>query len=200
MKTILKIILLLIVNIGYSQDNIVPIEQTHLHDPFEQPKVYYKDVNGVLNKFIGTWKWQNTTTNPIKIFEITFYKNEMRDEGGISFTDELKSSFIYTVNGIEMYNTSITGIESWISGSWIIPNSSYTTSNGLTINNTKMELGYSEPIIDNTSLRKNPRGKLIIEYQNINGEERLVWNVECFLNQNGSIPFRIPITMTLVKQ
>lgn len=200
MKTIIKLLVLLAVSIGYAQDNIVPIEETHLHNPFEQPKVYYKDVNGVFNKFIGTWKWQNSTTNPTKVFEITFYKIENRDGGGSSFTDELKSSFIYSVNGNTVYDTSIDGIESWVSGSILPPNSSYTTSNGLTIENTKMQLGYSEPIIDGRPLRKNPSGKLYLEYQNVNGEERLIWNVECFLDQNGNIPFRIPITMTLIKQ
>lgn len=200
MKTIFKIIVLLAVSIGYAQDNNVPIEEKYLHDPFEQPKVYYKDVNGVLNKFIGTWKWQNTSTTPTKIFEITFYKVENRDRGGSSTTDELKSSFTYSVNGATVYDTSIDGIESWVSGSWIVPNSSFTASNGLIINNTKMELSYSEPIIDGRPLRKNPNGTLQLEYQNVNGEERLVWNVECFLDQNGNIPFRIPITMTLIKQ
>lgn len=63
-----------------------------------------------------------------------------------------------------------------------------------------MQLGYSEPLIDGRPLRKNPDGTLQLEYQNVNGEERLVWNVECFLDENGNIPFRIPITMTLIKQ
>ena len=200
MKTILKLIVLFTVSVGYAQDNIIHIEDKHLHDPFEQPKVYYKDVNGVLDKFIGTWKWQNTSTNPTKTFEITFYKNEMRDQGNISFTDELICNYNYIVNNSIIYDTTLDGISTRVLGSWIVPNSSYTTSSGLVINHTKMELGYSEPIIDNTPLRKNPSGKLHLEYQNVNGEERLIWNVECFLDQNGNIPFRIPITMILIKQ
>ena len=200
MKTIFKIIVILTASVGYAQDNIVPIEETYLHNPFEQPKVYYKDINGVFNKFIGTWKWQDLPNNPTKVFQITFYKNEMRDEGSISFTDELVSKFQYISNGTVIYNTYLGDYKGHISGSWLPPNSSYTLSNGLTIENTKMELHYSEPIIDNRPLRKNPNGKLYLEYQNLNSVEKLIWNVECFLDQNGNIPFRIPITMTLIKQ
>lgn len=188
---------MLLVSIGYSQENIVPIEERYLHDPFEQPKVYYKDVNGVLDKFIGTWRWQNTAINPTKVFEITFSKHI--DEDNISSDEGLTSMFKYNNNGSEIYNT-YNERYGYILGSRLVPNSSYTTSNGLTINNTKMELIYSEPIIDGSPLRKNPNGKLHLEYQNVNGEERLIWNVECFLDQNGNIPFRIPITMTLIKQ
>jgi hypothetical protein len=63
----------------------------------------------------------------------------MRDQGNISSKDELKSSFIYSVNGATVYDTSIDGIESWISGSILTPKSSITTSNGLIINNTNDE-------------------------------------------------------------
>ena len=102
MKNIIKIALLLATIMSYSQE-IVPIEDKLNYDPFEQPKKYYKDVNGVFNKFIGTWKWQNTTTNPTKTFEITFYKHEMRDQGGISYTDFITSKFKYIENGVEIF-------------------------------------------------------------------------------------------------
>jgi hypothetical protein len=186
MKNIITTLIFLVTMIGYSQENIVPIEETLQHYTFETPKVYYKDVNGVFNKFIGTWRYQNTPSNPTKVFEITFYKNEKRDQGGISFTDELTSYFSYTVNGQVVYETYEGGI-GYISGS-------------ILLDQNKMNLHYSEPIIDNTTIAQNPSGRLLMEYLNEGGVEKLIWNVECYLNQSGSIPFRIPITMTLIKQ
>ena len=185
MKKILSILFFLVTAVSYSQENIVPLEETSQHDPFETPKVYYKDVNGVLNKFIGTWKYQSTS-NPSKVFEITFYKIEKRDRGNISFTDELSSYFKYTINGQTVYETFEGGI-TYIGGATVL-------------NQNKMKLSYSEPIIDNTPIREKLRGNLIIEYINDSGVEKLNWIVECFLDQSGSIPFRIPITMTLIKQ
>lgn len=185
MKNIITTFIFLITMIGYSQENIVPVEEASQHDAFETPKVYYKDVNGIFNKFIGTWKFQSTT-NPTKVFEITFYKVEQRDQGNISFTDELSSYFTYTVDSILIYQT-YEGDIGYVSGSTFL-------------NENKLNLHYSEPIIDNTSIRDNPVGRLIMEYINDGGVEKLIWNVECTLNQNGLIPFKIPITMELIKQ
>jgi len=185
MKKIITTLVFLITLISYSQENIVPVEEASQHNAFETPKVYYKDVNGVFNKFIGTWRYQSSST-PVKVFEITFYKIEQRDQGNISFTDELWSYFRYTVNNEVVYET-YEGDIGYISGS-------------ILLNQNKMKMLFSEPIIDNTSIRNNPSGRLIMEYLNEGGVEKLVWNVECSLNQNGNIPFRIPITMLLIKQ
>lgn len=35
---------------------------------------YFKDTHGVSGKLLGTWRYQNTPTNPAKVFEIMFYK------------------------------------------------------------------------------------------------------------------------------
>ena len=198
MKKIIKITLLLATIISYSQE-IVPVEDKFNYDPFEQPKKYYKDVNGVFNKFIGTWKWQNATTNPTKTFEITFYKHEMRDQGGISYTDFITSKFKYIENGVEIYNTYNDRF-GYILGSIIYQSIDLNSPHGSLADYNFMELHYSEPIIDGRPLRKNPSGKLFLEYKNENNIQKLIWNVECFLDQNGNIPFRIPITMELIKQ
>ena len=183
---------------SYCQE-IVPVEDRYEYDSFEQPKKYFKDVNGVFNKFMGTWKWQNATTNPTKTFEITFYKQEMRDEAGICYTDFITSKFKYIENGIEIYNT-YNDRYGYILGSIISQGIDLNSPHGSLADYNFMELHYSEPIIDGRPLRKNPSGKLFLEYKNENNIEKLIWNVECFLDQNGNIPFRIPITMTLIKQ
>lgn len=200
MKNILKLITLFITITGYTQEIIiVPTENRYDYNSFEQPKKYYKDVNGVFNKFLGTWKWQNNPNNPTKTFEITFYKHEMRDQGGISFTDFITSKFVYIDNGVEIYNTYNDRF-GYIFGSTIYTNLSLNTLGQSTIQNNMMELHYTEPIIDGRPLRKNPKGKLYLEYKNENGVEKLLWNVEFYLDQNGNIPFRIPVTMELIKQ
>ncbi|VXB31332.1 conserved hypothetical protein [Flavobacterium sp. 9AF] len=199
MKNIFKIIILFITIAGYSQQ-IVPVESKYEYNSFEAPKKYYKDVNGVFNKFIGTWVWQDNASNPTKSFEITFYKHEMRDQGGISYTDFITSKFKYINNGTEVYNTYNDRF-GYIFGSTIYtcyPLTSPQTT--LVLENSCMELHYSEPIIDGRPLRKNPSGNLFLEYKNENNIQKLIWNVECFLDQNGNIPFRIPITMELIKQ
>ena len=199
MKNIIKIALLFAAVTGYTQQTI-PVEVRYEYNSFEQPKKYFKDLNGVFNKFVGTWKWQNTPTNPTKTFEITFYKVEMIDEGNICFSDELYSKLKYVVDGQIIYDTYQNTYGGHISGSIISQSLDLNTPQGSFMGYNFMILHYSEPIIDGRPLRKNPTGKLFLEYKNQNNIEKLIWNVECFLDQNDNIPFRIPITMTLIKQ
>ena len=188
MKKVITTIVFLITCISYSQDNIVPLEDASQHSSFETPKIYYKDVNGILDKFIGTWKYQDNPTNPTKVFEITFSKREMRDEGGASFTDELTSKFIYVDNSTIVYNTYQDRF-GYISGSILVNNT----------NNSKMKLYYSEPIIDGRTLRENPNSILEIEFQIISGQPQLKWYNGYELLPDNSSPFRIPLLMVLNK-
>lgn len=186
MKKIITSILFLVTLVSYSQDNIVPLEERNLHSPFETPKIYYKDVNGILDKFIGTWRYQDNPTNPTKIFEITFYKKEHSDYSSSSFNDELVSRFSYTSNGTVIYDTYLGDYEGHISGSGLM-------------SNDKMDLHYSEPIIDGTTVGQNPNSRIEIEFQMVNGLPTLSWYNGCELDQNHNSPFRIPLLMTLNK-
>jgi len=199
MKNILTTILLLIATQTWAQ-YIVPIEEAYQNNSFQAPKKYYKDVNGVLNKFIGTWKWQDRDINPTKIFEITFYKNEKRDRGSISFTDELRSKFRYIEDNQIVYDTYQSNEYYHIWGSWIVPNSSFRMPNGLIINNNKMKLGYSEPTIPSRQYSTDPSGRLEIEYQRNGSQEIMEWTLTYHTIFETDLPFKIRASMTLVKQ
>ena len=104
MKTYgILILVFLITTIIQAQQNIKPLEE-YLNDPYGAD-VYYKDVNGTLDKYIGTWKYDDGT----HYFEITFSKVEAALEAPNNPDiptryDYLKTAFIYKPNGVEIYN------------------------------------------------------------------------------------------------
>ncbi len=64
---------------------------------------YYKDVNGFLNQYIGTWLYTNGTTS----VRIEFQKREQKLLNGIKsyYEDMLVGEYQYIENGIERVNT-----------------------------------------------------------------------------------------------
>jgi hypothetical protein len=64
---------------------------------------YYKDVNGFLNQYVGTWLYTNGTSS----LKIIFQKREHKYmPGNISYyTDLLVGEYQYIENGIEKVNT-----------------------------------------------------------------------------------------------
>ena len=99
------ILVFLITTIIQAQQTIKPLEE-YLNDPYGAD-VYYKDVNGTLDKYIGTWKYDDGT----HYFEITFSKVEAALEAPNNPDiptryDYLKTAFIYKHNGVEIYNHS----------------------------------------------------------------------------------------------
>jgi hypothetical protein len=64
---------------------------------------YYKDVNGFLNQYVGTWLYTNGNTS----LKITFQKKEHKYmQGNISYyEDMLVGEYKYIENGIEKVNT-----------------------------------------------------------------------------------------------
>ena len=65
MKNILNLFLLLIATSSFSQV-IKPIETRKTNVEIAGITYYYKDVNGVLDKFLGSWKYQDSPVNPTK--------------------------------------------------------------------------------------------------------------------------------------
>ncbi len=53
--------------VGFGQ-TIKPVETEGYQENITVRGVYFKDVNNVLDKFVGTWKYEDTSTNTI--FEI----------------------------------------------------------------------------------------------------------------------------------
>jgi hypothetical protein len=98
----LAIVLLLISFQAKAQSNL-PIEQkVNYTRSSTYQNHYFKDINGVFDKFLGSWKYENATD----LLEIRIYKAEFRDTGGQNFyDDELYIEFKYTQNGAVIFNT-----------------------------------------------------------------------------------------------
>lgn len=102
-KILIYTLLFFCTGFSYAQETVVSIEERIELNTSPTTTYYYKDVNGVLDKYLDTWKYENST----KIFEITFTKRIHEDHGG-DYIDELTSKFKYTRNGVVIYNTYAT--------------------------------------------------------------------------------------------
>ena len=100
MKLIIFNILFFITGAIVAQEQIVPLTESSFFDEQDDVTYYYKDVNNDLNKFLGTWTFQDTNSELI----VTFYFNEHHDLGG-AFYDGLYAKFKYTENGAVIYDT-----------------------------------------------------------------------------------------------
>lgn len=183
--------MLLVSNLMLQAQEIVSKEQEkqYLADGNFQDK-YFKDINGHLNKFIGTWKWQDNMSNPTKVFEATFIKLENEFTGSY-FRDLLLTNFKYIENGIEIYNieNDTTGARYIFGGLFSFPN-----------NLNKLRLFYSEPNPATNGFRYN----FHIEYlpsTTMGGIPQLKWDVEVVLEvaENAELP-KIPMHIILTKQ
>ena len=184
MKNILNLIVILLTNSIFSQ-TIIPIEQRKNNVEIDGQTYYYKDVNGVFNKFLGNWKYQDNPTNPTKIVEITFYKREMVQSGIGGYYDEVFALIKYTENGVVIYDTFPTNQPNINTRDYNIFGSSLKELN-------KLNCFYSEPGLGGKS------GRLDLFYENVMGVEKLNWKVKTFRDPNN--PFRMPYNMELIKQ
>jgi len=179
---------LLVTSLSFSQ-TVVNLETQAEYSLSDKAGAYFKDVNGVLNKFLGTWRYQNTPNNPTKVFEITFYKTSMKSVGGMYTTDVLTSRFKYIENGVTVYNTTLSGRDNYITGSSIF-----------SADLSKISLMYYEPNINNLPTKEIPHGDLALTYQlNSQSLPTLNWRITYFEGESTSVPFRIPVKMVLNK-
>ena len=98
MKKIIFLTLLFITISSHSQsvEYTVGNNNTNMQDNF-----YLKDNNNLLNKFVGTWKFEQNG----KSLEITLQK-VIKVPVGDSFQDELQGTLIYKENNVEIVNTN----------------------------------------------------------------------------------------------
>ncbi len=215
MKNFLIIFIVLAFKTGYSQ---IPIEQ---ETEIEYNRgTNFKDVNGVFDKFLGTWVFDDG----VDYFKVTFSLQEdfdWNDWGSNPTTyDTIVSRFLYKKNGIIIYDTYNNFPNSNYNPSFdhIIYGyhfSGYVSSIGNSfdqnVNTNNLLLGYSEPTNNYTRCR-NAAVKISYSGFSIgsNGTtinwERTFERLESCSRQNtdGSLPdnsdFLIPSTMILVKQ
>ena len=183
MKNIIYLIIL-VFSFQLQAQEIVALENQKNYNGYESVGKYFKDINGHLNKFIGTWKWQDNPTNPTKVLEVTFYKIENHDTGGY-YVDRLSSSYTYHENGVEIYNTT---------------NGVFGGRFNFSGNLNKLRLIYIEPSPETYGFNYS----FYIEYLpslTLSGTPQLKWDVEVLLEvaENAELP-KIPMHIILTKQ
>jgi len=188
MKNLLKIVLLIITFQATAQ-TIIPLEQESNYMSDQAGKnYYYKDVNGVLNKFIGTWKYQNTATNPTEEVTIVFYKEIKDDYNGNYFIDRLYARSKYVKNGVVVFD-NLTSTK---------PSSNYQIFGGFfrdPANTNKIHMQYGEPGISSNKRHST----LDITYSIVKAGTKLKWSVDWYpLDENVPAPL-MPLDMTLTK-
>lgn len=200
---ILNITLLLTGLIGISQTTIKPIEAEWIVHYSERKNSYFKDINNVLDKFVGTWKYEDAITNTV--FEMTFAKVLHRESRKNSFTDELSAQFKLSIDGIEQYNTYITPCEScFISTGFSSYEEGFENDEFVyTEPNSNMYVGaIAEPNIEQHVLSSN----LKLKYQsNFGNAAQIIWTnkVEIGLDYNTNVRinnYQMPMNMVLIKQ
>lgn len=98
MKNVIYTILNLLVTINIYSQNIVNIENQN-GDIIEG--TYYKDVNNVLDPYVGTFQFQNNEM----LIEITLEKRQMENINNVYFEDIIIGEYRYVKNGQEISNT-----------------------------------------------------------------------------------------------
>jgi len=199
MKTILNFtILLFILSAKAQQDIVIPIEEHWNGSNSDINKAYYKDVNGLLDKYIGTWEYNQNG----HYFKIQFYKQIAHQEVPLDApfktkykTDRIYGYFQYKINGLEIYNTRLLYNDGW----------PFVNSFSGSFTRRGFLLYYEEP---STNPCGRPLlGKVILEYSNENGVEKLNWSrtdwrsgAPCGRGQTeDETPFQVPADMILIK-
>ena len=180
-----KMIYMLTVLLGITvnaQEIIVPIENLSSTD-VNADKYYFKDVNNVLDKYLGTWKYETATES----LEVTFTKivhNPYVDD----YTDIISGQYVYIKNGVTIINTFPLDYEEY--GHFIFGEYLDTLN--------KLDLFYSEP----DDLREW-KARLILDY-NFTSPATLNWHVKTFSRKTVGFlkvyPYQIPKDLVLIKQ
>jgi len=170
-RVLVKIVFLIFIrNVGYSQEIILPLEDQYSSgDP--HTNVYYKDITGYLDTFVGTWEYSSSSV----YLKVQFYKRlHAKGSFGIFdtiFEDELRSFILYKVfeNGtwVTKYNTFAIVL---ISDEQANKNSIRGNLKG--VGDNKLILGYTEPT---TQCRRRKAASLELEVFEENGVQKLKW-------------------------
>ena len=106
-KIVVAILSLICTSIGCKAQNVV-IEMSQTANSnynYKNGSLYIKDINGVMNPFIGTWKWtdSNRELTFYLIKQIKYHYNQGTDN---YYEDRLVGYYIYKENGVIIANTS----------------------------------------------------------------------------------------------
>lgn len=188
MKNIIILLFLFIMISCKSQSPVYTLGQSPINKP---QNCYLKDTNNILNKFSGTWVYNENG----KIFTVVIQKAEMVKLIDY-YVDELWGNYKYTVNGNAVVNTDINvfaGENSRIFG--------FTLWEG---NTNKVTLYFKDPE------RPRVHSNVVLTYSNQNGVEKLHWDLKVTgivpaqaipgMSLNPATDVRVPTDVELVKQ
>lgn len=187
MKTYIYLLITVLgINTVLAQETVVPINELGIYHEQENVIYYYKDVNNELDKFLGTWVYDDG----IMSFTINFSLLTHHERSG-DYYDRIYSKIKFINNGEVVYNT-LNELEY---------NRQDISGSNLHLNNSnKISMTYRE---------SNPNAgrivaHLVLEYiacaQNTNCEQ-LVWHNRYLKDTpDEPWPFLIPTDMVLTRQ
>ncbi|MCX7551611.1 DUF6705 family protein [Xanthomarina sp. F2636L] len=138
-------------------------------DPELPAGTYYKDMNNDMDKFVGTWKWDNGNSS----WTITLEKVEYFLIGGY-YRDILIGEYQYIENGDLIINTlpllndsSVQGFEHYIAGSLILHKFHPLPCEDCTTDERRVQLFFNDP------QKSYQSGRLWLRHRIISGVEQL---------------------------
>lgn len=196
MKKIICLILIGIINVNCRAQTIINITD---NDGTKKNNVYYKDINNLLDPFIGTYELSSGN----KIFKIILQKRIRAHVTTFSFEDLIVGEYRYVdANGVEKINTLseinanyTNEIQHRIDGNDILYNNNEPICNSFNNGEIRLRLGFTD----------NYPGYIIIRRIIVNGQDAIsVFKSEHGENgdENGNYtPAKVPKgTYTLIKQ
>ncbi|MCX8526491.1 hypothetical protein OF897_21490, partial [Chryseobacterium formosus] len=175
MKKYLAILILTMIVNCKAQSPIYILEQSPIDIPQNS---YIKYTNNILNKFVGTW----THSENGKVFTLALQKVEMVFIVDY-YKDLLKGKYKYINNGITIVDTS----------NFPLLNSKLTGAQLWEADSNKVTLFFDDPE------RPKMSCEVDLTYSNINGIEKLHWNLRLVglpssrdPNMNQATDFRVP--------
>ena len=150
-----------------AQQIIVPLGSDN--DALDSPNYYIKDVNSLLDKYVGTWKYTNSNT------EVTIVlKKEIHyaTSNNTYYEDLLVGEYQYVKDGIiivntlaDMNNPIIKGYRHKISGGILISKFNYPACTSCGLDEKRVELFINHPI------EEFAQGRLVLRHiLDVNGE------------------------------
>jgi hypothetical protein len=131
----------------YAQTPILPLETCKGSQ--NTPNAYYKDINLILNQFIGTWKYasgQDTLIIKFKKIEMFYYQSTEVNY----YKDFLVGEYRYVKNGVELINSlsnfdnELDPFDYSIWGSSIFSNNRNPICDNCSPNQKRMKLAFTD--------------------------------------------------------
>ncbi|MGH1384319.1 DUF6705 family protein [Kordia sp.] len=172
---------------------IVPLEEQYSNIYTDDQVIYFKDVNNTLDKYVGTWKYEDA--NHFLQIQVTKKEHVSKGVPGLynnpHFEDYISIDMLYKYNGVTKYTYQNT----------LMRGNAIESANSV-------ELIYNEPSL--TSCYRKKQADLLLQYVSSGFNTQLIWTRTRRL-PNGlwkcpdgteidNSDFLIPANLTLTKQ